>query len=95
MAWGLDRMRKSTGFWEYGILTGKPKRLGDQCAPADGVPPLLTSPLAPPNIVPPSYQLNRFFVFATKDRILGLFSGKSWRPREPATGFACSIHSGE
>jgi len=28
MAWGLDRMRKSTGFWEYGILTGKPIELG-------------------------------------------------------------------
>ena len=24
MAWGLDRMRKRAGFWEYGILTGKP-----------------------------------------------------------------------
>ena len=61
MAWGLDRMRKSMRFWEYGILTGKPKRLGEQCAPADGVPPPLTSSLAQPNIVPPSYQLNRFF----------------------------------
>lgn len=28
MAWGLDRMRKTTGFWEYGILTGKPVELG-------------------------------------------------------------------
>jgi hypothetical protein len=28
-----------------------------------------------------------------KDRILGKLSGKSWRPREPATGLACSIHS--
>ena len=28
MAWGLDRMRKSTGFWEYAILTGKPVELG-------------------------------------------------------------------
>jgi len=28
MAWGLDRMRKSTGYWEYGILTGKPLGLG-------------------------------------------------------------------
>ena len=28
MAWGLDRMRKLTGFWEYGILTGKPIELG-------------------------------------------------------------------
>ena len=28
MAWGLDRMRRSTGFWEYGILTGKPVKLG-------------------------------------------------------------------
>ncbi len=28
MAWGLDRMRKHAGFWEYGILTGKPITLG-------------------------------------------------------------------
>jgi glutamate dehydrogenase/leucine dehydrogenase len=28
MAWGLDRMRKSTGYWEYAILTGKPIELG-------------------------------------------------------------------
>jgi glutamate dehydrogenase/leucine dehydrogenase len=28
MAWGLDRMRKRAGFWEYGILTGKPLTLG-------------------------------------------------------------------
>lgn len=28
MAWGLDRMRKLTGFWEYAILTGKPVELG-------------------------------------------------------------------
>ena len=28
MAWGLDRIRKSAGFWEYAILTGKPMELG-------------------------------------------------------------------
>lgn len=28
MAWGLDRMRKRAGHWEYGILTGKPLSLG-------------------------------------------------------------------
>ena len=28
MAWGLDRMRKSSGHWEYAILTGKPIELG-------------------------------------------------------------------
>jgi glutamate dehydrogenase/leucine dehydrogenase len=28
MAWGLDRMRKTAGFWEFGILTGKPLELG-------------------------------------------------------------------
>jgi len=28
MAWGLDRMRRTTGFWKYGILTGKPLELG-------------------------------------------------------------------
>jgi len=28
MAWGLDRIRRCTGFWEYGILTGKPLELG-------------------------------------------------------------------
>ena len=28
MAWGLDRMRKSAGLWEYAILTGKPVELG-------------------------------------------------------------------
>ena len=28
MAWGLDRMRKLTGSWQYGILTGKPISLG-------------------------------------------------------------------
>jgi glutamate dehydrogenase/leucine dehydrogenase len=28
MAWGLDRIRKHAGFWEYGILTGKPLTLG-------------------------------------------------------------------
>lgn len=28
MAWGLDRMRKRAGFWEHGILTGKPLALG-------------------------------------------------------------------
>ncbi len=28
MAWGLDRMRKMSGKWEYAILTGKPLYLG-------------------------------------------------------------------
>ncbi len=28
MGWGLDRLRKHAGFWEYGILTGKPLELG-------------------------------------------------------------------
>lgn len=28
MAWGLDRMRKLAGYWEYGIVTGKPIELG-------------------------------------------------------------------
>jgi len=28
MAWGLDRMRRSAGFWEYGTLSGKPTELG-------------------------------------------------------------------
>jgi glutamate dehydrogenase/leucine dehydrogenase len=28
MAWGLDRMRKMSGKWEYPILTGKPLHLG-------------------------------------------------------------------
>ena len=28
MAWGLDRIRRSAGFWDYGILTGKPVNLG-------------------------------------------------------------------
>ncbi len=31
----------------------------------------------------------------TNHRILGKFRGKSWRPREPATGLACSFHRGE
>ena len=41
-----------------------------------------------------SRQANPFVILATTTQ-LGQFNGKSWRPREPATDIACSIHGGQ
>ena len=30
MAWALDRLRKQLGYWEHGIVTGKPLELGPE-----------------------------------------------------------------